>query len=378
MVPTVIVVLDALPRNDRGKVDRWTLPAPPVASTGVPTREPVGQERVVVNIMRDVLALDEVGVDDDFFELGGDSLGAIELLVAIEEQLHVRLSESILLEAPTAAELAARIDDRNPGPEAAVAVQFRAHRSDDAAPGDAFTGAPVFFVGGAGASTLMLRPLADAMAPRPFYGFQQRGLETRGRPDPSIEAAAALLSHRGPLDPAAGPLPARWVLARGLDRIRDGVPVDRRGRHRRIARRSSTRRRPALEPRSSRRSRGRVGVHAPRRAVRQAPRPGRARDDSYRDPAAHGLDTTLTHRAPRGVLCHRRPSRWPIPPAAKFPGPVLVIRADRHARHDDGGDDLGWSRWVTGPITAVGFPVDHDGVIRPPVVADLGALVRDS
>ena len=70
----------------------------------MPTREPVGQERVVVNIIRDVLTLDEVGVDDDFFELGGDSLGAIELLVAIEEQLHVRLSESILLEAPAAAQ----------------------------------------------------------------------------------------------------------------------------------------------------------------------------------------------------------------------------------------------------------------------------------
>ena len=137
-----------------------------------------------------------------------------------------------------------------------------------AAPGDTFTGAPVFFVGGAGASTLMLRPLADAMAPRPFYGFQQDtpGLETRARPDPSVEAATrSYLTEVRSIQPR-GPYRLGGYSLGGLIAFEMACRLTATGDTVKCWR-SSTRRRPALEPRSSRRSRGRVGVHSPRRGA---------------------------------------------------------------------------------------------------------------
>ncbi|MDT0569203.1 non-ribosomal peptide synthetase [Streptomyces sp. DSM 3412] len=77
MVPSAWVVLDALPLTPSGKLDRAALPAPQ-AVRGTVTRAPGSpREQVLVEIFAAVLKLDEVGVDDDFFLLGGDSISSI-------------------------------------------------------------------------------------------------------------------------------------------------------------------------------------------------------------------------------------------------------------------------------------------------------------
>jgi non-ribosomal peptide synthase protein (TIGR01720 family) len=81
MVPTAVVVLDGpLPRTPNGKVDRKALPAPDL--TGVTTgRAPsTPRERVLRVVFADLLGLPDLGVDDDFFALGGDSIVAIRLV----------------------------------------------------------------------------------------------------------------------------------------------------------------------------------------------------------------------------------------------------------------------------------------------------------
>jgi hypothetical protein len=77
MVPAAFVIMDNFPLTPNGKVDRKTLPAPKLAEAAV-VRTIVAprndQEKQLVEIWKEVLGVAEIGIDDDFFELGGDSL----------------------------------------------------------------------------------------------------------------------------------------------------------------------------------------------------------------------------------------------------------------------------------------------------------------
>jgi amino acid adenylation domain-containing protein len=108
MVPSAFVWLETLPRTPAGKVDRSALPAP----TGGPAARPAfvaprsDDERALAAIWCDVLGVDQVGVHDDFFELGGQSLLATQVAAGIREELEVDLPLNLIFRAPTLAELA--------------------------------------------------------------------------------------------------------------------------------------------------------------------------------------------------------------------------------------------------------------------------------
>ncbi|HET6705827.1 non-ribosomal peptide synthetase, partial [Amycolatopsis sp.] len=109
MVPVVYVPIAALPLNANGKVDPAALP-PVDLSTEVRGRRPgTPQEEILCSLFAEFLGLRAVGVDDDFFALGGQSLLATRLISRVRSTFGVELSVRAVFEAPTPGELARRL-----------------------------------------------------------------------------------------------------------------------------------------------------------------------------------------------------------------------------------------------------------------------------
>ncbi|AHH97300.1 non-ribosomal peptide synthetase [Kutzneria albida] len=105
MVPAAVVRLDALPLSPNGKLDRKALPAPEWRGTGWLAPRTEG-ERALARIWSDLLGVTGIGVDEDFFELGGDSVLGARLLSRVRSEFGVALSPRAVFDVRTVAGLA--------------------------------------------------------------------------------------------------------------------------------------------------------------------------------------------------------------------------------------------------------------------------------
>ncbi|MDB9304386.1 amino acid adenylation domain-containing protein [Nodularia spumigena CS-591/12] len=113
MIPAYFMTLDALPRNLNGKIDRQALPTVEKISSElgiayIPPRTPTEQK--LAAIWQEILQVEQIGVNDNFFTLGGHSLLGIQLAAIINESLQIELPLKYLFQFPTIASLSAQID----------------------------------------------------------------------------------------------------------------------------------------------------------------------------------------------------------------------------------------------------------------------------
>ncbi|HEX7241973.1 MAG TPA: amino acid adenylation domain-containing protein, partial [Longimicrobiaceae bacterium] len=110
MVPGAFVLLDRLPLNPNGKVDRRVLPAPARGAEEAYVAPRTATEEVLSGIWSEVLGVERVGVNEGFFELGGHSLLATRVLSLVREKLGVEVPLRAIFEVPTVAALAERVE----------------------------------------------------------------------------------------------------------------------------------------------------------------------------------------------------------------------------------------------------------------------------
>ncbi|SFW88826.1 amino acid adenylation domain-containing protein [Amycolatopsis australiensis] len=119
LVPSAFVRLDRLPLTRHGKLDRRALPEPELASATEYVAPRDERERLVTRVWAEVLGVGRVGVDDDFFDLGGDSLLGIRVVSRLRDELGADVPARLVFTAPTPARLAAQLPEAT-APRAAI------------------------------------------------------------------------------------------------------------------------------------------------------------------------------------------------------------------------------------------------------------------
>ena len=190
MVPSHYVLLQALPLTPNGKINRAALPVPDLQTPHREHRHVAPHDATEAKLLAtwtSVLGRHSIGTGDDFFDLGGDSLGALELVAAMEAEFGIELAPGILVRAPTIEKLARYIaterDSKYRRDGCLVQLQRGAART------------PVFFVpGGVGGDDeffVYTRLARHAGAGYPFYGFKARSAEGTESSQSTVRQMAA-------------------------------------------------------------------------------------------------------------------------------------------------------------------------------------------
>lgn len=381
-VPAGFMFLKELPVTPTGKIDRQALPKPDSGRDLSTVTEPrTDLERQLAGIWQAVLAVDRVGMRDNFFDVGGHSLLAAQMFAQVEARLGVRLPLATLFQAPTIESLAALIGQRQTleAWRSLVAIQPSGTRR------------PLFAVPGVGGNVVGYRDLSHLLGPdQPFYGLQSRGLSGTEAPRTDIvEMATAYLEEIRQVQPE-GPYNLLGACMGAVVAFEMAQQLHAAGQEVGLL--------VLLEPRSPFRTR-RAVLPAEARTLkfiasrlrlyvrRLATLRGRERVEYVRDRLRTLTQVVVKgdlYRGDRGdynadfvrqanlTAVHRYQPR-------EYPGRVVLLLAEgRNAAAGEDDPRLGWGRVAGHGLTAHSVPGDNSGLmLRRPNVEGLAPLLSE-
>jgi amino acid adenylation domain-containing protein len=187
MVPSEVIIIDAIPLTLNGKVDRKALPQPAAPrqlapAEPVPSSPRTAMEKLVATVWQEYLGVAQVGIFDDFFHLGGHSLVAVRVMARLAKKTGQRVPLATLFEHPTVEKLALALEPDSQLITWDVLVPIKPQG----------TKTPLYIVHGAGMNVLIYKAMSQQMdADQPVYGLQAKGLNGLDAPSESVEAMAA-------------------------------------------------------------------------------------------------------------------------------------------------------------------------------------------
>jgi amino acid adenylation domain-containing protein len=197
MVPSSFVVLDSLPLTASGKLNRRALPAPADLNNRhdgqaeISSAPKTQAEKLLANIWAALLDVSEIGINDNFFEVGGHSLLAVRLFAQIEKRFGKCLPLATLFQAPTIAQLVAILEEGLQKDLTAEWSSLVAINPVEPAR-DTSSRPPFFCVHALGGNVLEYHALAHYLGKaQPFYGLQSAGLDSKHAAHTRVEDMAA-------------------------------------------------------------------------------------------------------------------------------------------------------------------------------------------
>ncbi|MDT5041121.1 MAG: hypothetical protein QOE51_2106 [Actinoplanes sp.] len=191
MVPTHLLVLERFPLTPNGKIDNKALPSPDSAAIDC-TAPRTLIETLLVDVYATMLGSPRVGIDNSFFDLGGNSLQAMQLVTRLHNDLAVNIGVTAIFLAPTPRQLAALLRDKHGFDDADVDAAGPGLSTKDCVLVELSSGAgvqPLFLVHAIGGTvygyTHLARELADTHR---VYGVEAAGLSPNSSAATSLEA----------------------------------------------------------------------------------------------------------------------------------------------------------------------------------------------
>jgi amino acid adenylation domain-containing protein len=384
MVPTFFVWLDAMPMTPNGKLDRKALPIPSREETPAPlNRLPDSTlEREITGIWEDLLRVSPIGVESDFFDLGGDSLALVSLFATIEARFARRLTADLLPGGLSVARLAQVLAADEPfaaGRHPLVSLQPL---------GDL---PPFFCVHGIGGDVLHLHRLALQMGTdRPFFGIRRTPdaplMDTIGQMAAHYIATMLLRQPSGPFYLGGHSFGAMVAYEMALQLVKQGheigllAVIDQRKPGWRLTPREVL---PALP---------RILFNIPARIrdeLAQAPATDRIRHmrrtmlrwsksaigirpdvNSMFDLGRREKEQTLLFEAHLRALSEYRPVPTQVP--------ITLFRASQQLlSHLVMDRTLGWSELAESPVSVRIIPGSHGTILTEPSVRQLAKILSD-
>ncbi|MBD2567296.1 non-ribosomal peptide synthetase [Anabaena lutea] len=185
MIPTAVVVLDFIPLMVNGKLDRIALPAPKFDNFKLEDKYTTPADNLelqLTKIWENVLGVQPIGLNDNFFDVGGHSLLAVRLFAQIEKIFGKNIALTILFQAPTIRQLANVLRDEGYTSSWSSLVPIQPHGSKR----------PFFYIHTIyGGLIYSLNLLSKLDADQPVYGLQAQGLDGKKSPHTCIEDMAS-------------------------------------------------------------------------------------------------------------------------------------------------------------------------------------------